>query len=74
MVPLLMIFLTLTLKDSINRAANILVGIIYVGLSVIDIVDHLTNPSAYGLMMRTAILIATMLIVWHAYKWPKREA
>ena len=47
-VPLVMAFLSLTLKDSINRWANIIVGIVYTALSLISLIDALT---AHGILM-----------------------
>jgi hypothetical protein len=70
-VPLVMAFLSLTLKDSINRWANIIVGIVYTALSLISLVDAL---SAHGILMWVSGAVATALIVWYAWKWPKQEA
>lgn len=71
--PLIMIFLSLTLKDSINRWVNIIAGIIYTILSIIDLGEHLANPSAYGILMRIGMIIAPALVVWYAWKWSKQE-
>jgi len=36
LVPLVMAFLSLTLQDSINRWANVALGIVYTGLCLFD--------------------------------------
>jgi hypothetical protein len=36
LVPLVMAFLSLTLKDSINRFANVALGIVYTGICLFD--------------------------------------
>jgi hypothetical protein len=69
--PLVMAFLSLTLEDSINRWANIIVGIVYTALNLISLIDALT---AHGILMWVSGAVATALIVWYAWKWPKQEA
>jgi len=69
LIPLVMAFLSLTLKDSMNRRANIIVGVVYTGLYLMDLVAHLAVPSAYAILMGTASVVAQLLIVWYAWKW-----
>ena len=64
LVPLVMAFLSLTLKDSINRWANIIVGIVYTALSIIS----LNGASAQMILMWVSAAVATALIVWYAWK------
>jgi len=73
LVPLVMAFLSLTLKDSTNRWANIIVGIVFIGLGVTDLPAYLAKPSAYAILMWLSTLVATALIVWYAWKWPKKK-
>jgi len=68
LVPLVMAFLTLTLKDSTNRWANIIVGIVLIGLGLIDLPKYLEKPSAYAGVMMLAGWVALVLIVWYAWK------
>jgi len=68
LVPLIMAFLSLTLKDSTNRWTNIIVGIVYTGLGLTDLPTYLAKPSAYAILMWLAGLVATALIVWYAWK------
>jgi len=70
LVPLVMAFLSLTLKDSTNRLANIIVGIVFAGFMLIAVV-LLAQSAAYSMLMMLSGLVATVLIVWYAYKWPK---
>jgi hypothetical protein len=51
LVPLTMAFLTLVLRDPINRYANAILGI--------------------GALITVTLIIAGLLIVWHAWSWPK---
>ena len=47
LVPLVMAFLSLTLKDSTNRWVNIIVGIVFTGLMLIALIELLTQPAAF---------------------------
>jgi hypothetical protein len=69
LIPLVMAFLSLTLKFSMNRWANIIVGIVYTGLYLMDLVAHLAVPYAYAILMGIASVVAQLLIVWYAWKW-----
>ncbi len=69
LIPLVMAFLSLTLKYSMNRWANIIVGIVYTGLYLMDLVAHLAVPYAYAILMGIASVVAQLLIVWYAWKW-----
>ncbi|MCP8315748.1 MAG: hypothetical protein H3Z51_02640 [archaeon] len=71
LVPLVMAFLSLTLKDNTNRWANIIVGIVWIGLLHTDLPTYLANPSAYAILMWLSQVVAVALIVWYAWKWPK---
>lgn len=70
-VPSGMVLLSLTLPARTNRLVNILVATVYL---VVLGITFLTgrNPAYYILF---AILKASLLalIVWHAWKWPKKE-
>jgi hypothetical protein len=66
--PLIMAFLTLTLKDSVNRWANIILGIVYTALSIISMIGY----SPQMMLMWGSAAVATALIVWYAWKWPKQ--
>jgi len=70
-----MAVVSLTLKDSINRWANIIFGIVFTVLSILSLFEALAldlSIFAYGLLMDVSMIVATALIVWYAYKWPKQ--
>jgi len=68
LVPLVMAFLSLTLKDSTNRWANIIVGIVWTGLSLTDLPKYVAEPSAYVILLWLSGVVATALLVWYAWK------
>jgi len=68
LIPPIMAFLSLTLKDSVNRWSNIIVSIVWIVLSLIDIPMYVANPSAYAILMWLAGVVAPALIIWYAWK------
>jgi len=69
LIPLVMAFLSLTLKDSVNRWANIILGVVYAGLYLSDLIAHLEDPYAYAMLMGISAVVAQALIVGYAWKW-----
>jgi hypothetical protein len=68
LVPLVMAFLTLTLKDSMNRWANIIVGVVFAVLGLVDLGEILAKPSAWATLMTLSMFVAPVLVVWYAWK------
>ena len=81
-VPLWMAFVSMTVKDSCNRWTNLILGVIFTilniwhflacGLAVID--NPIGKPTAHHIMLVGSTVVATALIAWYAWKWPKEEA
>jgi hypothetical protein len=67
-VPFVMAFLSVTLKNSINRWANIIVGIVWLGLGFIDVPNLMANPAAYAILLWLTEVVAKVLIVGIAWK------
>ncbi len=70
-IPIIMIFLSLTLKTKVNRWANIILGIVYSGVELMTLL--FTEFWAYFLVLVIAELLLTALVVWYAWNWPKQE-
>lgn len=73
LVPLIMAFLTLTLKDKTNRWTNLILSIIWSILPITDLPRYTANPSASGILLWLSGIIATVLIIWYAYTWPTKQ-
>ena len=73
-VPLVMAVLSVTLKDSANRWANMILGIVFIVFNIFHLAEHLAKPSAHQILIIGSTVVATALIVWYAWKWPKQEA
>jgi hypothetical protein len=69
-LPGAMVFLSLTLKNKVNRWANIVIGIFYTGYNLVGLSSY---PSAYDKFLIFISIVFTALIVWYAWKWPKLE-
>ena len=67
LVPLVMAFLTLILKDSTNRWTNIVVGVVFAGLELFGLTDPMAQ-TAYVVLMSLSSFVALILIVWFAWK------
>jgi len=72
LIPLFMAFLSLTLKDSINRWTNIILGIVFTVLNIFHVYLHLgifMTPTVHQLLIVGSTVVFAVLIVWYAWKW-----
>ena len=65
-IPIVMVFLSLTLKYPVNRWANIIVAIVFFGFNLIGLP---TYPSAYDKFLIVVGLVFNVLTVWYSWKW-----
>ena len=74
-VPILMSFLSLTLKDKANRWANRIIGIFFAAFDLIflGLTLFLWPFSSYEAFWSVVYLVFTALVVWYAWKWPRQE-
>ncbi len=71
LLPLAMAFLTLVLRDPVNRYANAILGVVATVVFTWDVADHAGRELEIGLLIMVTMIIAGLLIVWHAWKWPR---
>ncbi len=74
LVPLWLAFMSLTVKGSANRWVNFILGIIFTILNIWHFIEHLAPPSPTQILIVGSTVVATALIAWYAWKWPKQEA
>ncbi|MEO6969254.1 MAG: DUF6326 family protein [Rhodanobacteraceae bacterium] len=69
-VPAVMIFLSLVLPPILIRWVNIFVG------AILTIIVLITIPGAWAfyILLSTVEVVLQVLIVWYAWRWPKRGA
>jgi Family of unknown function (DUF6326) len=65
-IPILMVFLSLTLRNPANRWANLIVAIIFFAFNLIGLP---TYPSAYDKFLIVVGLAFNALTVWYAWRW-----
>ena len=65
-IPIVMVYLSLTLNYSVNRWANIIVAIIFFGINIVGVPGY---PGAYDKFLIIVSLGFNALIVWNAWKW-----
>ncbi len=64
-IPIVMVFLSLTLKQPVNRWANIIVAIIFIVLNLGTMAGF---PSWYKFVLTVGIGF-NVLTIWYAWKW-----
>jgi hypothetical protein len=65
-IPVVMVFLSLTLAYPVNRWASIIVAIFFF---VFNLVSLPTYPSAYDKFLIIVGLVFNVLTVWYAWNW-----
>ena len=82
LIPFWLAFVTITVKGSSNRWANLILGIIATLLNIyhffmcgVPIVQPVlfSEPTAHHALLLGTAVVATALITWYAWKWPKQE-
>jgi hypothetical protein len=68
MIVPLMAFLSLTLKDSINRWLNIILSIFFIVTMPISIIDFPTAYLPSIIIIAIVEVVALALIIWYAWK------
>jgi hypothetical protein len=70
-IPLVMAFLSLALKDKANRWVNIIVGMVWAAAGLLDPFKYVTERSvysAYVILIGIVVVVFAALIVWYAWK------
>ena len=70
LIPIVMVFLSLTVKYPMIRWANIVVAILLFGFNLVGLP---TYPSAYDKFLIIVGLLFNVLTVWYAWNWRKQE-
>ena len=79
-IPFIMAWLSLTLKDRANRWINLILGILFAVMFIVVLIAYLAGANATAdtstmipivLALLLLPLVASLLIIWYAWKWPK---
>lgn len=66
LIPIVMIYLSLTLNDPVNRWANIIAA---VALFIFNLIGLPTYPGSHDKFLIVVGLGINLLTVWHAWQW-----
>ena len=80
LIPLWMAFVTITIRDPWNRWSNLVLGVAFTFLNIfhfflcgVPLIEGgpVTRPMAHHILLVGSTVVATALIAWYAWKWPK---
>ena len=71
LIPLVMAFLTFVMSDGPNRWANGVLGVILAGVWALEFTE--SSEIAGAPLLTASVIVAGLLIVWYAWKWPARR-
>ena len=74
LIPLVMAFLTITLKDRANRLTNRTLSIIYIALILYDFVPMLLEPAIEQILIMGSVVVVAAYLIFYSWKWPVKEA
>ena len=69
-LPVIMVFLSLTVPNKVNRWANIILAIFLFGFNLVGLPGY---PSAYDKFLIIVGLVFNALTVWYAWRWSRQE-
>ena len=72
-LPSLMVFLSLALKPKINRWTNLSMGLFFTAIMILVVATSIDQWMLFYIYLGIIEIVITLLIVWHAWKWPKEN-
>ena len=69
-MPIIMVFLSLTLNYKTNRWMNLILAILFFAINLIGLPGY---PSYYDQFLIVVGLVFNLLTIWHAWKWTEQE-
>ena len=75
LIPFVLAFLTVNLRDKANRLTNIVLGAIFIIWNIFHFIMHAVEPylPAFTIILMLSTIAAAALILWYAIRWPKYE-
>ena len=71
-IPAVMVILSILLKPTINRILNIVFGLFFTALMLLIAFTSMEPWRAFYVFYAILESIITGVIVWYAFKWPKK--
>ena len=72
-LPSVMVFLSLLMNPKINRWTNISMGIFFTAIMVLVVATSIDKWMIFYIFLGAIEIVITLLIVWHAWSWPKQK-
>ena len=73
LIPMIMAFLTVVLKDRANRLTNRTLSIIYIALILWDFIQGLLSPAVHQILIMGSVVVVTAYVIFYSWKWPVKE-
>ena len=76
LIPFVLAFLTVTLRDKANRRTNLVFGAIFVAFNIFQFVMRAAlgvDLPPFLIIIILSSTVAAALILWYAIRWPKDE-
>lgn len=70
-IPILMVYLSLILKQGVNRWANMIIAVIFFIVNLIGLPGY---ASYFDQFLIFVGLLFNLVTIWHAWKWTEKEA
>jgi len=70
-LPIAMVFLSLTLRGGVNRWANIILALFFIAFDSIGLPSY---EYAYSMVLIVVGILFNALTIWYAWKWRAEEA
>lgn len=74
LIPLIMAFLTVVLKDRVNRLTNKTLSIIYAAIVLWNFIQMLLNPAIHQIIIIGSVVVVSAYLIFYSWKWPVKEA
>ena len=71
LAPMALAYLTLVLKDTANRRTNAVAGAVTAVTGISLLIGQPAGTSAGENFVLIVVSLVALLIVWHAWKWPR---
>ena len=77
LIPLIMAFLSITLKDNANKWTNRILSIIIAILSLFHLSEHIRTihmePSIHQILIVGSTVVVSAYLIFYSWKWPVKE-
>ena len=74
LIPLIMAFLSIALKDNANKWTNRILGIIIAISSLFHFYEHIIEPNIHQILIVGSTVVVSAFLIFYSWKWPVREA